>query len=95
MQECMNSKEKVLLDFLKGHYKATYEVMFLVPKKIYDETEIKDENMLDNLLAALCVRGYIAPNRLTSQNQMSKAQITLTEKALNLFNAEEREVSKL
>lgn len=89
MQECMNSKEKVLLDFLNKHYKATYEVMFLVPRKIYDETEIKEETMLDNLLAALCVRGYIAPNRLTSQNQMSKAQITLTEKALNRFNAEE------
>ena len=89
MQECMNSKEKVLLDFLNKHYKSTYEVMFLVPRKIYDETEIKEETMLDNLLAALCVRGYIAPNRLTSQNQMSKAQITLTEKALNRFNAEE------
>lgn len=33
MQECMNSQEKALLDFLKGHYKATYEVMFLVSKK--------------------------------------------------------------
>ena len=87
-------KEKVLLDFLKGHYKATFEVMFLVQRKIYDETEIKDETMLDNLLAALCVRGYIAPNRLTSQNQMSKAQIMLSEKALNLFNAEKREVDK-
>ena len=86
----MNSKEMVLLDFLKEYYKSTYEVMFLVPRKIYDETEIKDETMLDNLLAALCVRGYIAPNRLTSQGQMSKAQITLTEKALNSFNNEEK-----
>ena len=89
MQECMNSKEKVLLDFLKEHYKTTYEVMFYVPRKFYDETEIKDETMLDNILSALCVRGYITPNRFTAQNQMSKAQVTLTEKALNRFNAEE------
>ena len=89
MKEFLNSKEKVLLEFLKNYYKKTNAVIFRVPQKIYTETDIKDDITLDNFLAALYVRGYIMPNRMTEQNQMSKSQITLTEKALNLFNSEE------
>ena len=89
MQECLNSREKALLDFLKNHYKTTNEVIFRISKKIHTETEFKDETTLNNFLAALCLRGYIAPNSLTNENLMSRAQIILTEKALNCFNVEE------
>lgn len=87
MEGFLNDKETVLLKFLNALYKENYAVSFRIPLRIYAETEIQNEAMLDNLLMALHIRGYIEANRFTTQNQMSKAPITLTAQALNYFNS--------
>ena len=88
MAEHLNRKEIILLDYMRTHYKVTYEVKFAPPRVLYTDTDVINQDHIDHLLLALHIRGYIAANAFTEQNKMSFADITLTEKALNRFNAE-------
>ena len=82
MKEYLNEKEKILLDRLKKEYRETGEVILYPPIGLFDEAT------LNNLLTALCIRGYLMQNSLTLRIQMSRGQIILSEKALNRFNAD-------
>lgn len=88
MDECLNIKEKVLLEYICTRYKNTLEVKFRIPINAYSEIGIKTDEELDQLLGALHIRGYIQANEYTKENRMHLSSVTLTEKALNIFNAQ-------
>lgn len=87
MEECLNSKEKALLEYICTRYKKTLEVKFRIPPNAHSEIGTKTDEELDQLLGALHIRGYIQGNEFTKENRMHLSSITLTEKALNVFNA--------
>lgn len=82
MKEYLNEKEAALLKRLEKEYKETLSVVLFPPQDLFDDAT------MNQLLAALCVRGYLLANPLTTQLRMSQAQIVLSEKALNRFNQE-------
>lgn len=89
MQECLNSKEKALLEYICTHYKNTLEVKFRIPMNDYSQIGVADSDELCKLLMALSIRDYISFNSNTASHLIHTQEITLTEKALNLFNAKQ------
>ena len=88
MEECLNSKEKALLEYICTRYKNTLEVKIRIPTDAYGEIGIKDSEELGKLLMALSIRNYIYLNPTKEMHTLWASEFTLTEKALNLFNKE-------
>ena len=91
MKECLNSKEKVLLEYICTHYKNTLEVKFRIPMNDYTRIGVTNSDELCKLLMALSIRDYISFNPNKESHLIYTQDITLTEKALNIFNAENME----
>ena len=86
MQEYLNSKEKVLLEYISTHYKKTLAVKFRIPTNDYNKIGIKDSDELGKLLMALSIRNYVNLDSTREIHTLWLSEITLTEKALNYFN---------
>ena len=89
MQEYLNPKEKSLLDYIYTRYTNTMEVKFRIPINDYSDIGVKNSDELRRLLMALCIRNYIFFDFNTASNYIYVQEITLTEKALNFFNAKQ------
>ena len=90
MQECLNSKEKALLEYICTRYKNTLAVKFRIPINDYNQIGITDSDELCKLLMALSIRNYVSFNPSTASHFIHTQEITLTEKALNRFNSEHK-----
>lgn len=91
MEVCLNSKEKALLEYICTRYKNTLEVKFRIPTNDYETIGIKDSDELGKILMALSVRNYVYLNPPKEIHTLWTSEITLTEKALNCFNAKKEE----
>lgn len=89
MQEYLNPKEKSLLDYIYTRYTNTMEVRFRIPINDYSDIGVKNSDELRNLLMALCIRNYVFFDFNTATKYIYVQEITLTEKALNFFNAKQ------
>lgn len=89
MQEYLNPKEKSLLDYIYTRYTNTMDVKFRIPINDYSDIGVKNSDELRRLLMALCIRNYIFFDFNTASNYIYVQEITLTEKALNFFNAKQ------
>ena len=86
MQECLSSKEKVLLEYISTRYKKTLEVKFRIPLSVYSDLGLNEPEQYGNLLMSLFIRKYITFDTTKDLHILWTLDITLTEKALNLFN---------
>lgn len=86
MQEILNSKERSLLKYFYSRYKKDFTVRFRI--SIYDcpYTVAKNSEQLYNILFALYIRKYITFDIDAERTEDCSEVITLTEKALNVFN---------
>ena len=90
MEECLNSEEKALLEYICTRYKNTLEVKFRIPMNDYSQIGVADSDELCKLLMALSIHDYISFNSNTASHLIHTTEITLTEKSLNIFNVEHK-----
>lgn len=88
MEECLNSKEKALLEYIRTRYKNTMEVKFKIPLNTFNEIGIIDADERGKFLMSLAIRDYISIDKTKDMHILWTLDITLTEKALNVFNKE-------
>ncbi len=86
-RENLNYYEKSLMRYICNRYKENLAVKFSIPLCDCEKIGIKNYKELENLLASLQIRNYISCI-LNEENGLCSPEITLTEKALNLFNLE-------
>ena len=75
MEECLNIKEKELLEYICTRYKNTLEVKFRIPINAYSEIGIKTDEELDQLLGALYISGDIFRQTNTQKKIVCTCQV--------------------
>ena len=89
MNENLNCMEIAVLEAIKEEYQKEFSTYFLIPMSIYSISEL-DETKANNVLRALFIRKYISFENIDKQLSLKNKYLTLTEKALNLFNSEDK-----
>lgn len=88
MEECLNSKEKAVLDYLCTAWNEKFSVTLNISEDKICQAVDLDNERLDNIMRGLIVRGYIRSCNSTTQTHICFKSIDLTEKTLNYFNKE-------
>lgn len=88
MEECLNSKEKVVLDYLSSLWNEKYSILLNVAEDKLCQAVDLDNERIDNIMRGLIVRGYFRSCNFTTHTHICTKSIELTEKALIYFNKE-------
>ena len=89
MIEYLNEQERQMLCYLGRRYQKHYDPIIRMPEHDFEIIDDDPVDMVQNILQALRLRGYITADPLIFDLRTELRTVYLTEKALNLFNSDD------